>query len=185
MPDTDRSEELLRLISEHPDAARDLEILVEFDIRRRDPVENLSIPCGLPLEVIAGDGSGGSFFLVGAPDTPRRPVLYADSEGGASLVAEDLAEALAVFIALGWWQDAGYGSDLAEIEAELRENEPELDETRAALTTLLGLPVLDRERARDLLLAAAARTAPDYVPLADFADAQPYQLLFTARSTES
>ena len=184
-PGTDPAAALLRLLAEHPDAARDLAILTDFDIARRDPVENLSVPSGLPLEVVAGDASGGSFFLVGDVHAARRPVLYTDSEGGAALVAEDLAEALAVFVALGWWHDAGYGSDLDEMEAELREYEPELDEMRAALTATLGLPVLGREQARDRLLAAAARTAPDFVPIADFSDATPYELLFAARSPES
>lgn len=178
MPDTDPGQALLRLLAEQPETARDLSLVADFDITRRDPVENLSIPSGEPLEVVAGDAAGGSYYLVGEEKAARRPVLYADSEGGASLVAADLAEALSVFIALAWWQDAGYGTDLAALEAEVRENEPDIDELRAGLTVALGLPVISRERARELLLAAAARTAPDRVPIADFADATPYDLLF-------
>ncbi|NUP49984.1 MAG: hypothetical protein HOW97_22130 [Catenulispora sp.] len=178
MPETDPSQSLLRLLADQPDTARDLSLVADFDITRRDPVENLSLPSGEPLEVVAGDASGGSYYLVGPETAARRPVLYADSEGGASLVAADLAEALSVFIALAWWRDAGNGTDLADLEAELRENEPGIDELRAGLTAALGLPAVSLEHARDLLLAAAARTAPDYVPIADFPDAEPYELLF-------
>lgn len=52
----------------------------DFDTDRRDPVEELRLPTGLPLTPIAGDAGGGTYFLCGEPTEPR-PVLYADSEG--------------------------------------------------------------------------------------------------------
>ncbi|NUR57419.1 MAG: hypothetical protein HOV87_01710 [Catenulispora sp.] len=179
MPDTDPGQDLLRLLADRPDVAHDLDLVADFDITRRDPVENLSIPAGLPLTVIAGDASGGSYYLVGDEPAARRPVLYADSEGGASLIAADLAEAVAIFIALAWWRDATGGTDLAELEAEIRENEPDIDELRDRLLAATGVPAISPEQARELLLAAAARTAPDFVPIADFDGASPYELLFT------
>ncbi|GAA2047993.1 hypothetical protein GCM10009839_61770 [Catenulispora yoronensis] len=181
MPNTDSAEDLLRRLTADEETARSLEIHAGFDALRPDPLENLSIPCGLPLVPIAGDGAGGTFYLVGDESAERRPVLYTDSEGAGSLVAEDLAEALSIFIALGFWHDVGYGIDLDAVEADLRENEPDIDEARAELFATVGVPVISREQARDLLLAAAARTAPDYVALADFADAVPYSLMFGPR----
>ncbi|GAA1984092.1 hypothetical protein [Catenulispora subtropica] len=178
MPDTDPGERLLRLLENDLETARTLEIFADFDITRRDPIENLAIPCGLPLFPIAADGAGGTFFLVGDESAERRPVLYTDSEGSGSLIAEDLAEALSIFIALGFWRDAGYGFDFDGIEADLRENEPDADQIRADLLAAIGVPAISREEARDKLLAAAARTAPDFVALADFADATPYELMF-------
>ncbi|NUR26701.1 MAG: hypothetical protein HOV83_12810 [Catenulispora sp.] len=181
MPDTDPSEALLRLLENDSETARTLEIFADFDITRRDAIENLAIPSGQPLVPIAGDGSGGTYFLVGDDPAARRPVLYTDSEGAGSLIAEDLAEAVAIFIALGFWRDADHGCDLAALEAELRENEPDAEEIRAELLAATGVPALTPEQARDLLLAAAARTAPDHVALADFPDALPYEPMFGPR----
>lgn len=178
MPNTDPGEALLRLLEADLEIARSLEIIADFDITRRDPIENLAIPNGQPLFPIAADAGGGTYFLVGDRDAERRPVLYTDSEGSGSLIAEDLVEAVAIFIALGFWRDVGNGFSVEQAEADLRENEPDIDQMRAELLAATGVPVFSREEARDRLLAAAARTAPDYIALADFEDACPYDLMF-------
>ncbi|MEY9886758.1 hypothetical protein ABIA31_000384 [Catenulispora sp. MAP5-51] len=176
--DTDPAEALLRLLEAEPDVARTLDLVADFDITRRDPRARLAIPSGLPLIPIAADGAGGTYYLVGGPQEPRRPVLYADRQGCATLIAEDLAEALAIFIALGFWHEAGHGFPLATTEQNLRDSEPDIDTTRAALYAATGIDPLTAEQARDRLLSAAARTAPDYVAMAEGPGARPYQLLF-------
>ncbi|MEV5828394.1 DUF6745 domain-containing protein [Spirillospora sp. NPDC052242] len=55
-------------------------------------VEAVHLYCGAPLYAFAGHGTGGTYFLCG--DGPRRPVLYADSEGGYQVLGRDLEEAL-------------------------------------------------------------------------------------------
>lgn len=178
MPQTDPGERLLRLLEAEPEVARTLDLVADFDIRRRDPLENLAIPAGLPLIPIAADGTGGRYHLVGGPQEARRPVLYTDGESCGSLIAEDLAEALAIFITLGFWHEAGHGFPLETTEQNLRESEPDIDTIRAGLYAATGIAPLTAEQARDRLLSAAARTAPDYVATADGPDARPYRLLF-------
>lgn len=54
-------------------------------------------------EGIAGDFTGGTFFLCGERSSIR-PVLYASSEGQAGLIGHSLAETLEVMIGLpSWW----------------------------------------------------------------------------------
>ncbi|MFG2087657.1 DUF6745 domain-containing protein [Spirillospora sp. NPDC048824] len=55
-------------------------------------VEEVHLACGARLEPIGGSGTGGTYFLCG--DGPRRPVIYADSEGGYQVMGRDLTEAL-------------------------------------------------------------------------------------------
>ncbi|WP_165966511.1 DUF6745 domain-containing protein [Actinomadura sp. 7K507] len=55
-------------------------------------VEEVHLDGGARLEPIGGHGTGGTYFLCG--DGPRRPVLYADSEGGYQVMGRDLTEAL-------------------------------------------------------------------------------------------
>lgn len=176
--DTDPGEGLLRLLEAEPEVARALDLVADFDVTRRDPIEHLAIPAGLPLIPIAGDGTGGTYYLVGGPQEARRPVLYTDTEGCGTLIAEDLAEAVAIFIALGFWHEAGHGFPLETTEENLRESEPDIDTIRADLYAATGVDLLTAEQARDRLLSAAARTAPDYVALADFPGARPYHPLF-------
>ena len=174
----DPGEELLRLLEARPEVARALDLVADFDVTRRDPVAHLAIPSGLPLIPIAADGTGGTYYLVGGPQEAHRPVLYADSQGCGTLIAEDLAEAVAIFITLGFWHEAGHGFPLATTEENLRDSEPDIDTIRADLYTATGIAPLTAEQARDRLLSAAARTAPDYVAMADIPGARPYHLLF-------
>jgi hypothetical protein len=177
-PDADPGEGLLRLLEAEPEVARTLDLVADFDVTRRDPAERLAIPAGLPLVPIAADGTGGTYYLVGGPQEARRPVLYADGEGCGTLIAEDLAEALAILITLGFWHEAGHGFPLETTEENLRASEPDIDTIRAGLYAATGIAPLTAEQARDRLLSAAARTAPDYVAMADVPGARPYHLLF-------
>ncbi|MBQ0828400.1 hypothetical protein [Streptomyces tagetis] len=93
-------ETLLHLIEQDPTLTATLACPCDFDITRRDPVEDLVLPTGRPLRPIAGCGAGGTYFLCGEPGAEERPVLYADSEGQATLIGTDLAEALTLLAVL-------------------------------------------------------------------------------------
>ncbi|WP_017589442.1 hypothetical protein [Nocardiopsis ganjiahuensis] len=58
----------------------------DFDVTRLDPVEELRLPDGSPLEPVAGCGGGGTYYLCGTHGTEPRPVLYTDSEGRAPAI---------------------------------------------------------------------------------------------------
>ncbi|WP_347813291.1 DUF6745 domain-containing protein, partial [Actinomadura sp. KC345] len=74
-------------------------------------VEEIHLYGGARLEAIGGHGTGGTYFLCG--DGPRRPVLYADSEGGYQVLGRDLTEALEFMVSA----DPG-GGDPEEADEE-------------------------------------------------------------------
>ncbi|MET8299190.1 hypothetical protein ABZW02_35010, partial [Streptomyces sp. NPDC005180] len=63
-------------------------------------VEPVRLASGAPLEPIAKDHGGGTYFLCGEGDGEDRPVLFADSEGSAGVIGTDLREALLLLIGL-------------------------------------------------------------------------------------
>ncbi|MFF6789736.1 hypothetical protein ACFY9C_11715 [Streptomyces filamentosus] len=89
------SDDLLRRIEQEPSLATALAWPGDFDVERRDPIEKLALPTGIPLHPIAGCGAGGTYYLYGEAGAEERPVLYADSEGQATLIGADLVEAIA------------------------------------------------------------------------------------------
>lgn len=135
----------------------------------RDPVEDLRLPSGLPLTPIAGDAAGGTYFLCGEPDTTR-PVLYADSEGQATLMAADLVEAVTLIAAHPYWRDLGRGHSAAELEEEISADDPEYPAARAGLLARLGVPTPTGDEAVARLRDCAARTVPDFLPIARHGD---------------
>ncbi|MFF3852541.1 hypothetical protein [Micromonospora sp. NPDC002575] len=149
----------------------------DFDLDRvaDGPPEAVHLPSGEPLEMIAGDATGGAFMLVGTG--VNRPVLYVGSEGEGGLIAADLRAALALVVGLSSIHDATtvpYGDDggarlrewLARADEEIREDWPELDAERARLRQALDLPEADG------LLEALHRLAADedYRPVSDAGD---------------
>ncbi|GAA4582466.1 hypothetical protein GCM10023194_17250 [Planotetraspora phitsanulokensis] len=159
------ADDLLRRVETTPELADLLSWPGDFDIERRDPVEQLRLPSGLSLTPIAGDASGGTYFLCGTPGTTR-PVLYADSEGQATLVAADLVEALTVVAAFPYWQDMLHGHSAEELEEEIRDDDPDYAPAHARLIELLGVTPPAAEEAVTLLRASASRTVPDFLPIA-------------------
>jgi hypothetical protein len=145
----------------------------EFDLSRTDPVEPVRLASGAELEVIAGEGAGGSFFLCG--EGHRRPVLYATSEGQAGLIAADLTAAMELITGAPFWPDYlkfSAGGSLEEMRSaasrlgpELVEDFPEVDDQSAQVRTALGLgqPSVDELLAR--LHASVTSTVPDFVLL--------------------
>ncbi|MFI6638737.1 hypothetical protein [Streptomyces sp. NPDC050504] len=163
---TDRVLELLRA---RPDLADLAAFPFDFDVDRARHVEDVHLASGKPLEPIAGDDTGGTYFLCDGG-----AVLYASSEGDAVLIAESVREALEMSVRLpGWCEDLAPGLDEEGLRAAVRAGDdeareefaPELDAQRAALLEGLGLP--DRPLAELYALAesAAARTEPDHLLL--------------------
>ncbi|MEV4251609.1 hypothetical protein AB0J52_00420 [Spirillospora sp. NPDC049652] len=174
------NEALLRRIEGDQDIADLLTYPCDFDVRRRDPVEAVYLESGMSLTPVAGDGAGGTYFLCGGMDGP---VLYADSEGGASLIAADLTEAVTLLAALPYWRDLDYGGSAEEAEESWTDDDPEFPAYRTELLTLLGITPPPDDLLIERLRAAIKRTAPDYRPKVRHDDAHgvyeaTYDLLF-------
>ncbi|MFJ6568278.1 hypothetical protein ACIQNU_12695 [Streptomyces sp. NPDC091292] len=176
-PSPDASDALLARIESDPALADYLAWPCDFDIDRRDPVEDLRLPTGIPLHPIAGCGAGGTYYLCGAPHTTPRPVLYADSEGQATLVGETLREALRLLATFPYWQDLGAGFPPTNLEATLQEDHPNMATHRTAFFTTLNLIPLPLTDALPHLHTCATRTVPAYIPTSTEHN-EPYELLF-------
>lgn len=172
-----RDVDLLKLIQETPWIA-DLLARFDFDLARvvNGPVEPVHLANGEPLEMIAGDASGGAFMLTGT-DGEMRPVVYVGSEGEGGLIATGLRDALALVVGLSSLHDAVaipladnagvlLRTGLAQADDEIRQDWPELDADRARLREALDLPTADS--LLESLQAAAADD--DYRPVNDNGD---------------
>jgi hypothetical protein len=90
-PVPDPGSDLLRRLREDPALAAELPAF-DFDLGDHEHVEEVRLVGGARLEAVGSHGTGGTYFLCG--DGPRRPLLFADSEGGARVLGRDLVEAL-------------------------------------------------------------------------------------------
>ncbi|WP_432026312.1 hypothetical protein [Streptomyces sp. 1222.5] len=153
---------LLRRIAAHPEVAAYLSCDGEFDLARTDPIETIALPNALPVEPIAGCNAGGTHYLCGpaVPDGPRS-VLYTDSEGRASLIAESLAEALTLAIVLPSWHDALAGFRPPALDSDYLHDHPDHPAVRDRLLAALRLPPAADQEVLDRLLSTAARTVRD------------------------
>ncbi|MCM0673864.1 hypothetical protein NCC78_03970 [Micromonospora phytophila] len=165
-------DEILEVVRQDLRLAELLWEVCEFDLTRGDHGEPVRLSSGQPLEGIAGDFTGGTFFLCGERRSTR-PVLYASSEGQAGLIGRNLGEALEVMVGLPSWQDCvkfSGGGDLMIMQSaaehlqrdELRD-QPGIGAQRIELASALSLdlatvPVL-LARLRD----AVASTTPDFI----------------------
>ncbi|MEV6400823.1 hypothetical protein AB0M39_39630 [Streptomyces sp. NPDC051907] len=163
---TDRVLELLRT---RPDLAELAAFPFDFDVSRAYPVEGVHLASGASLEPIAGDDTGGTYFLCGGT-----AVLHADSDGYASLLADSVGEALEILVRLpAWCEDVSSELDEEGLLAAVRQGDdaareefaPELDAQRAALISGLGLPERPLVELHALSESATRRTEPDYVLL--------------------
>ncbi|MFE4370203.1 hypothetical protein ACFRMN_18560 [Streptomyces sp. NPDC056835] len=155
---------LLHKIAARPEVAAYLSCDGEFDLARTDPIESIILPNGLPVEPVAGCNAGGTHYLCGpaVPDGPDpRPVLYTDSEGQASLIAESLAEALTLAIVLPSWHDALAGFRPPALNSDYLADHPDHPAVRDRLLAALRLPPATDLEVLDRLLTTAARTVPD------------------------
>ncbi|KDN81777.1 hypothetical protein [Kitasatospora cheerisanensis] len=131
---------LLAVVRDHRTVAEFLSWPGDFDLLGAEHGEPVHLASGLALEAFAGDGAGGTFFFCG-DGGEERPVLYADSEGGAALLALGLPELLCLLLVVPWWRDCP-GFTAAESEAraaEYLDDDPDLYATRDAVARALGL----------------------------------------------
>lgn len=164
---------MLDRIRNSPRATELLTRVFDFDIARLDPVEPVRLASGRALRPIAGDAAGGTFYDC------EGPVLYADSEGSAGVLATDLTAALQLITGIPVWHDvvsdapdldamrAAFDSSYAELKEEY---EPEIDEHRAAVAAELGLPDVTTDELLASLRTCLTDMAPDFVLLNEEGD---------------
>jgi hypothetical protein len=173
-------DEILEMVRQDRGLAELLREVCEFDLMRSDHGEPVRLSSGHPLEGIAGDFTGGTFFLCGEP-RPIRPVLYASSEGQAGLIGQSLAEALEVMIGLPCWWDClkfSGGGDLVAMQSaaehlrrdELR-NQPEIGAQRILIARALSLDLATVPVLLARLRNAMAGTTPDFLLTAETGEA--------------
>ncbi|MFI5810274.1 hypothetical protein ACIA7S_04745 [Streptomyces sp. NPDC051643] len=171
------SDALLRRIEQNPSLSASLVCLGDFDIDRRDPIDDLVLPTGAPLHPIAGCGAGGTYYLCGEARAEERPILYADSESRATPIGADLVEAVTLIVVLPFWRDLASDFTISELASELRADNPDFDTERDHLLHALRLTPASEDETAARLLAVAARTAPNHVPYVPDGDHLPYELL--------
>ncbi|MGQ4384853.1 hypothetical protein [Streptomyces sp. SAS_270] len=163
---TDRALQLLR---RHTHLAELAAFPFDFDLERADHVEPVRLASGGPLQPVAGDDTGGTYFVCGDGS-----VLYADSEGSAGIIGNSVDEALETIIGLPGWRDhVGLSpqdgeerilAQVTETEEEIREDYG-IDAERAELRTALGFPERSPVELVGMLHAALQRTEPDFLLL--------------------
>ncbi|PCG85364.1 hypothetical protein CIB93_14430 [Streptomyces sp. WZ.A104] len=79
---------------------------------------------------------------------------------------------------LPFWRDLAKGFTISELGADIRAHRPDFNTKRDRLLHALGLAPASEEDAASRLLAVAARTTPDYVPLVPDDNHLPYEPLF-------
>jgi hypothetical protein len=165
-------DEILEMVRQDPGLAELLWEVCEFDLTRGNHGEPVRLSSGHALEGIAGDFTGGTFFLCGERRSIR-PVLYASSEGQAGLIGHSLANALEVMIGLpSWWDCLKFsgGGDLATMQSaaehlqrdELRD-QPELGAQRVQLATALSLDLATAPLLLARLRDAVAGSTADFL----------------------
>ncbi|MCI3269602.1 hypothetical protein [Streptomyces cylindrosporus] len=142
------SSNLLQRIEEDEELAALLGDAFEFDVRRKAGDESARLASGLPIEAVAGDFTGGMFYLCGT-GASARPMLYASSEGDAGIIATDLREALGLVVGFPYWRDClkySAGGDLAAMESatgflcrDLVANWPAVGAEQSRVAEALGL----------------------------------------------
>ncbi|WP_239157575.1 hypothetical protein [Streptomyces sp. SID13726] len=142
--------------------------------------EPVRLASGGPLEAVAGDDTGGTYFRCADGS-----VLYADSEGGAGIIGAGVDAALEVLIGLPGWRDCMLLSPddgeeeilahVAEVEDEMREDF-DLDADRAELRAALGFPERSPVELVGMLHAALLRTEPDFL-LLNAEEGRAYELI--------
>lgn len=131
---------LIELIRHRSDAADYLAWPGDFELDRHDHLEQVHLASGASPEGLAGDGAGGTYFFCGKGGE-ERPILYADSEGGAALVAVGLPELLQLLLVAPWWHDltAFTTQESHALAAEYVADMPDLAQRRDRAAVALGL----------------------------------------------
>lgn len=155
---------LITAIRERDEAADFLAWPGDFELDRGDHVEEVHLASGAALEGFAGDGAGGTFFFCGAGGE-ERPVLYADSEGGAALLAIGLPELLRLLLVAPWWRDCRTftAEESQELAAGYLEDIPDLVARRDRAAAALGLDLPTEAAALARLRDVAVGAGKDFV----------------------
>ncbi|MEU8995293.1 hypothetical protein AB0C95_10850 [Streptomyces caniferus] len=171
---------LITAIAAHDEAADFLAWPGDFDLGRGDHVEEVHLASGAALEGFAGDGAGGTYFFCGEGGE-ERPVLHADSEGGAALLAIGLPELLQLLLVVPWWRDcrALTAEESGEAAADYLEDMPDLAAQRDRAAAVLGLELPPESAVLARLREAAIEKAKDFV-LIYTPENTPYEPLFKA-----
>ncbi|MFG2140811.1 hypothetical protein [Streptomyces sp. NPDC048650] len=171
---------LLTALRSHPSATDFLLCPGDFDLDTADHVEEVRLASDEPLTGLAGDGSGGTYFFCGEGGE-ERPVLYADSEGGAALVAIGLPELVRLVLTVPWWRDCpGFtAAESREAAQDYLEDDPDLLADRDAAAAALGLVLPTEEAALTRLYEVATGPGRNYV-LLNALEGTSYKALITA-----
>ncbi|MFJ2598926.1 hypothetical protein [Streptomyces erythrochromogenes] len=166
-----RPDHVLAVLRRNPDLVTLAAGSFDFDLDRAEHVEEVRLASGAPLRAVAGDDTGGTYFICA-----DGAVLYASSEGEAGLIGAGMDEALEILFGLPGWHD--YTElDLAaddealeavfdRIEDEIRGSYgPELDADRSMLLSGLGLRELPRRELLHRLQESLLRTEPEFLLL--------------------
>jgi hypothetical protein len=168
---------LIAAVREQDEAARFLAWPGDFNLDRGDHVEEVHLASGDTLEGFAGDSAGGTYFFCGEGGEDR-PIIYADSEGGAALVAIGLPELLRLLLVAPWWRDCQAFTDeeSRELAAEYLEDMPDLVARRDRAAAALGLDVPAQADVLARLREVAVRMGENFV-LIFTPEAHPYEPL--------
>ncbi|MFJ8043689.1 hypothetical protein ACIRBX_24625 [Kitasatospora sp. NPDC096147] len=131
---------LITVLRENEDAGEYLAWPGDLELGRSEHVEEVHLASGARLEGFAGDGAGGTYFFCGEGGE-ERPVLHADSEGRAGLIAVGLPELLRLLLVVPWWRDCpGFTvEESAAAAVEYLADEPDLIAGRERAAEALGL----------------------------------------------
>ncbi|WP_380283359.1 hypothetical protein [Kitasatospora purpeofusca] len=170
---------LITAITDNPEAAEFLSWPGDFDLDRAEHVEEVHLASGAALEGFAGDGAGGSYFFCG-DGGEERPVLYADSEGQAGLVAIGLPELLRLLLVAPWWRDCpGFSAaESAEAAAPYLADLPDLADRRDRAAAALGLVLPSEAEVLARLREVATGAAASAFVLVFTPEDSPYESLF-------
>ncbi|MDD9380857.1 hypothetical protein M8Z33_30250 [Streptomyces sp. ZAF1911] len=168
-------ESLIAAVREQDEAARFLAWPGDFDLDRDDHVEEVHLASGAALEGFAGDGAGGTYFFCGEGGEDR-PILYADSEGGAALVAIGLPELLRLLLVAPWWRDCQAFTEEESRELAAEYHMPDLVARRDRAAAALGLDLPAQTDVLARLREVAVRMAENFV-LVFTPEGHPYEPL--------
>ncbi|WP_405590788.1 hypothetical protein [Streptomyces sp. NBC_01092] len=167
------TDDALRALRENARLAELAAFPFDFDISRaaHGHVEEVRLASGAPLEVVAGDATGGTYFVCADGS-----VLYADSEGSAGLIGSGVDEALEIIIGLAEAEDDDEDEEDEEGFRDDLDVRDDLDAARAELRAALGFPQRSRAELEALQKAALLRTEPDFL-LLNATEHNAYELL--------
>lgn len=123
--------------------------LCEFAALEEQTPDWFALETGAPLQVVGRDACGGRFCLAPPADDYSGRLLYIESEGQAGVIAGSLSDGIRMMIALPNWRDClkfSGGGKLEEmkkaqarLEADLRQQHPDIEASRRTLYRAFGL----------------------------------------------